>query len=374
MKVEQHLLDRAAPLLSTGLANAQLVLVFGSAALLMKLPLSAWRALWPKACFVGCSSAGEILNDRINEQRLALTVVSFDRSQIAFARAEQAGGDDGTACGAELASALPQEGLRHVFMLCDGLACNPSALLKSLAEHLPAEVVVTGGIAADDLNFTRPLIVANALPDKACAAAVGFYGKTLNIGFSAMNGWNCFGPERQITRINGNTLYELDGGKAFELYERYLGELASSLPASALRYPLAQITPNAWSCLKTRSTLSFDATVGSIQLCGSLAEGDFVRMMRATPEHLVRAAHNAASDCMISGGKRPTLAVAVAGAGRRQMLGLRAEEELEDIKRTLGPQLALSGFYGYGEIAPLAGGTTSEVHGQSISITSFDEA
>ncbi|MBK6863290.1 MAG: hypothetical protein IPG91_06735 [Ideonella sp.] len=47
-------------------------------------------------------------------------------------------------------------------------------------------------------------------------------------------GWSDFGPERRITRSQGNVLYELDGQPALDLYKTYLGERAAGLPGTAL--------------------------------------------------------------------------------------------------------------------------------------------
>ena len=73
---------------------------------------------------------------------------------------------------------------------------------------------------------------------------VGFYGERLRVGYSAMGGWDPFGPERRITRAARNVLYELDGRSALELYKRYLGEHAKNLPASGLLVPADGARPD----------------------------------------------------------------------------------------------------------------------------------
>lgn len=373
MRVEQHLLDRAAPLNQTRLPDAQLVLVFGSATLLARLPFESWRALWPRAVFVGCGSSGEICNERVHEQHLQLTAVELERSRIAFARAKSDQEDEGEACGGNLARALPQDGLRHLFVLADALRCNPSALLRGLTATLPTEVSISGALAADDLTFTRGAILADAPPDEHCAVAIGFYGGALKIGQGLQSGWEGFGPDRRVTHARGRELLELDGESALNLYRRYLGDLVEQLPLSAQRYPLAVLGTSPWSPCPTRSILGFDDNAGSLALCGSVEEGTSLRMTKAVPDRLIRAAHNAANDCLLTGGHRPPFAIVASGIGRRLALGLRVEEEQEEIRRVLGPQLAQSGLYCYGQLAPLAPNMACDVHGQAISITSFDE-
>ncbi len=68
-------------------------------------------------------------------------------------------------------------------------------------------------------------------------AAVGLYGKKLSVGYASLGGWDSFGPERLITKSEGNVLYELDGKSALELYKKYLGEHAGGFPATGLLFP-----------------------------------------------------------------------------------------------------------------------------------------
>ena len=52
------------------------------------------------------------------------------------------------------------------------------------------------------------------------------------LGHGSRGGWDFFGPERRVTRSEGNVLYELDGTPALDLYKKYLGARASGLPAA----------------------------------------------------------------------------------------------------------------------------------------------
>ena len=69
-------------------------------------------------------------------------------------------------------------------------------------------------------------------------SGIGFYGTSVRIAHGSQGGWDLFGPERVVTRSEGNVVYELDGRPALELYKEYLGDLASGLPATGLLFPL----------------------------------------------------------------------------------------------------------------------------------------
>jgi hypothetical protein len=46
---------------------------------------------------------------------------------------------------------------------------------------------------------------------------------------------------------------------------------------------------------------------------------------------------------------------------------------VEGVRDILGPQVALTGFYSYGEIAPFSLGERSELHNQTMTVTTFAE-
>ena len=83
------------------------------------------------------------------------------------------------------------------------------------------------------------MVCLDGQPEPGKIAALGFYGARLKVGYGSLGGWDPFGPERLITRSNGNVLYELDGHSALDLYKKYLGEHAGDLPASGLLFPLS---------------------------------------------------------------------------------------------------------------------------------------
>ena len=61
-----------------------------------------------------------------------------------------------------------------------------------------------------------------------------------------------------MTRATGNVLDELDGKPALALYKDYLGELASGLLVSALRFPLSIREPHGAKGPVVRSILAID--------------------------------------------------------------------------------------------------------------------
>ena len=70
----------------------------------------------------------------------------------------------------------------------------------------------------------------------------------------------------------------------------------------------------------------------------------------------------------------PVLAISVSCVGRRLVMGERTEEEVEAVTQGLPPGSVLAGFYSYGEISPLSGGTAGALHNQTMTLTVLAEA
>jgi hypothetical protein len=350
------------------------VLLFGGVEQVRASECFAWvRANYPRAHLVGCTTAGQIHGPRVLDETLSLTAISFAHTRIAMARARVDGVADSSAAGARLARALDPMGLTHVFVLSEGLNVNASELVSGIDGALPAHVTVSGGFAGDGDRLEATHVWANGPPEGVAVVALGFYGERLRIGVSAIGGWRPFGPDRLVTRSTKNVLHEFDGRPALELYKEYLGKYAHDLPGSGLMLPLELRDDAGRSVL--RAPLSVNEDEQSITYAGNIPEGSQARFMFATIDDLIQGTHVAAKNSMRRlGALAPQLSIVVSCDGRRYVLQQRTEEEVEAVRAALGEQAALTGFYSYGEIAPADSGGRSQLHNETITITSFAES
>jgi hypothetical protein len=353
-------------------AAAQLVFVFGGETVLRSgPPLEAVRRAYPAARVFGCSTAGEICGTRVTDETLVATAVGFEHARVESAFVPL--GDDSREAGVRLGAAVPPEGLRHAFVLADGLATNGTEFAHGLRAGLPAHVTLTGGLAGDGNRFQRTTVVMDGEPRSGTAAILGFYGERLAVGHGCMGGWGAFGPERLITRSSGRVLYELDGRPVLALYKRYLGEHASGLPGTGLMFPMVLRTPDGAQGM-ARAVLDIDEAAQSVTFAGDMPEGAYARLMMAGHERLLEGAADAARAALEGlGAQAPELALLVSCSGRKLVLEERVEEEVEDVREVLGSRAVLTGLYSYGELAPQATGAGLELQNQTMVITTFAE-
>jgi hypothetical protein len=349
-------------------AAAQLVLLFGTTSVLKEQHhLAEIKQAYPNAHLFGCSTCGEIYDTRVFDDTLVATAIQFEDTQVKGLHIKLSDGVSSFEVGEQLAKELDKTGLAHVFVLSDGLQVNGSELVAGLANHLPAHVAITGGLAGDDVRFQETLVFWDSVPQKGVVAALGFYGDRLRVGYAALGGWDPFGPERLITRSTGNVLYELDGKSALELYKIYLGERPVWLIPLSLRIP-GRTTP------VVRAITSINEDQQSLTVAGDVAEGVYARFMKANFDRLVDGAIGAArTSYKALGSSSPDLAVLVSCIGRKLVLKQRIEEEVEGVRDVLGDRPVLTGFYSYGEISPFTPGTQCDFHNQTMTITTFAE-
>ncbi len=351
-----------------------LIIAFGAPELIdQPAPFDELRRVYPEANFLGCSTAGEIDGAEVNDGTLVVAVASFADTALKTISAPIASASESRRTGEALAAQLDPAGLRAVFVLSDGLHVNGSELVKGLNSGLPSGTVVTGGLAGDGDRFQRTWVIQDGRPATHVVTAVGFYGSRLRVTHGSRGGWDTFGPERHVTRSEGNVLYELDGKPALALYKEYLGERAAGLPATGLLFPLAIREQEGDRKQIVRTILAVDEARQSMTFAGDIPEGYLAQLMKANFDRLVGGAHDAAM--LAQGSERatgPVLALAISCVGRRLVLGERIEEETEATLENLPRGTRQIGFYSYGEISPYTSGSC-ELHNQTMTLTTYAE-
>ncbi|MEM9023644.1 MAG: FIST N-terminal domain-containing protein [Bacteroidota bacterium] len=355
-------------------SEADLVIAFGNRlALEDRTRFQELYTFFPNAQIVIGSTSGEIQDTQVLDNSIVATAISFESTKLAVSHINIHEVDNSFQAGEQLVSRLVGEGLSHVFVLADGQLVNGSELVYGMNNKLPGKVSVTGGLAGDGVDFRKTLVGLNEAPAEGNIVAIGFYGDRLQIGHGSRGGWDPFGPEREITRSEGNVLYELDGQSALDLYKNYLGEQADKLPGSALFFPLS-VRLDADDEPLVRTILSVDEKEKAMIFAGDVPEGASARLMKANFDRLIGGAVNAA-DNALQGVEEfvPDLAILISCVGRKLVLGERIEEEVEGVRDVLGENAAVAGFYSYGEISPFVPEARCKLHNQTMTITTFTE-
>lgn len=328
------------------------------------------RTIYPNAVIAGVSTSGSVLNTEISDNDAVATAISFERSHVRCASRRMGDFADARVLGADLAQELMGEDLRHVLIFSDGLGVNGSDLARGFSDVLPEGITITGGLAGDGTRFETTYVIANAPASTGTIAAVGFYGESIVAKSGCFAGWDEFGPERLITNSKANVLYSIDNQPALDLYKSYLGDFASDLPGSGLRFPMS-VRENVDSTPLIRTLLAVDEEQQSLTFAGDVPEGHLCRLLKTNMDLLIEHAGLAAESSKYEHSGE-FLVVAVSCVGRRLVLGQLCEEELEIIRETLGDKAVITGFYSYGELSE-KGESRCTLHNQTMTLVSIYE-
>lgn len=373
MKIEQLITKGNSPV-PTFDFTPDLFFLFGQRELLENQVVSKELSeRFSDALFCGCSTSGEIAGESVKDGSIVITAIQFKSTKIQPAKtllSEVA--FNSFEAGKKLVSQFSKNGLKHVFVITDGLNVNGSELVKGMTSVLSANVTITGGMAGDGSNFSKTVIIE---PDGKVAqdsvAAIGFYGDSLEIGFGSRGGWVSFGVDRLVTRSEGNVLFEIDGQPALDLYKSFLGDKASDLPASGLLFPLS-MRDHEDQVPVVRTILAISEEEKSLTFAGDIPQGSFVRLMKANNDRLINGAEEAALAASLPSGNTAEFALLVSCVGRKLVLKQMVEEEVESVSEALNHP-AITGFYSYGELAPFNHSDPCELHNQTMTITTFRE-
>lgn len=331
------------------------------------------KKLFPDGHFVFGSTAGDITKESVENDGLVLTAIEFEKTRFEIKTSNVLNKDlNSFNSGKELLNNFDEEGLKYVFVISEGSFINGSDLIKGMNSAMDNNVLITGGLCGDDARFETTLASYNEVPKQGEIVAIGFYGEELEVSFSIYGGWTPFGPERTVTKSEGNLLYELDNMPALDLYKKYLGEKSKDLPSAALLYPL-NVKSSDESQSIVRSILNINEEDNAMIMAGNIPENSTVQLMMTNVDNIAHASERAAVQAKELRKNKAELAILISCIGRKLVLDQRVEEEVEEAVEVIDDDTTICGFYSYGEIAPFHGETSCQLHNQTMTITLISE-
>ena len=325
---------------------------------------------YPDAEIIGCSSDELVLKNNIPNSEMVACAISFNSSRIVLKSISGTDDNDASDLSYNLIKKFDSNGLKHIFLLADGLKFNGSDIVKGLNKSI--DIPKTGGLAADGTRVEKSLVMANAPASQNIIAAIGFYGDKLTIKSSSVGGWKEFGTPRIVTKSSKNTLYELNGEPIIEYYKRYFGsgydfikDIAFKFPFGIKKYDLDE------PIIRTAIRINYDDN--SVTTSGDIPEGYIAQIMKPDIDMLIDGAGEAAKIAQVDS-RALSLGLVTSCEGRRSVLRQLVQDEVEKVATTLGDNVNLVGFYSYGEISPYQNGINKTLfHNQTMTITVVSE-
>jgi hypothetical protein len=329
--------------------------------------VAAVREAYPGIQLAGSTAAGEMSSVLgFQEDSVVLAVFASDAIDITAGFGEGVSLDPAAAAGAALEGALAGTALQP--RLCIAVPCitgdDPSDILRELQADLGSEVPVLGGGSAPRTVPDAPRIARQFCNDRVLedAAVVLLFSGPLSFSFGVDTGWRPIGNRGRVTGSAGNVIKTIDDEPALAFYQRYLGEGGKPTPAN----PLA-VYESAGEDFYLRVPMASDEDAGTVIVTGGIPIDVDVRLTVGVTDEIFAGTRSAIEKARATfpGPDGPAGALVFSCAIRKLVLGTRTGREIDIARSALGEDVPISGFYCFGEIAPIEAGAT-RFHNETV--------
>jgi hypothetical protein len=229
-------------------------------------------------------------------------------------------------------------------------------MLAQLATLLGKEVQVAGGLPADFYRFQQMYqffngeVLSNSFPIVLVAG-------NIDPLIITRSGWIPIGEKARATKVNGNVLLEIDDRPAIEYLKRYIPKILDD-PQLFASYPIAILDESLGSDISKyfviRSPFSYDKDSGAVVYAGEIPQNATVQLARGSRQDILSGTTDAAVALREKAAARKLNSlIFFSCAGRKMMLGLDTKKEMEALLKDVPSDIAVNGFYSYGEIGSL---------------------
>ena len=355
--------EAASEALSKHGGTPEVLIIFGSARFQHKPLLAGVISVVGDIPMVGGTTAGEISTSGFTTQSVVIMALSSKTLKFTTGISKNMSQDE-TACGAALVSDIRNKiSLKEAFSLLvfpNGMGGDGVKVIKGLHSVLGTGFEVVGGYLGDDERFENTFQYYNGKVYRDAISGLLISGKKrFRTGIGVRSGFESIGNRFYCTDSEGNVVKKFDGERALDLYKEFLGEERSQrLPGICLEYPFGLIDEKVSIAgeeyFQLRCGLAVDHKKGTITLAASIPEGSPITLTTASRGDIINGAKLAALQAKDSlKGAKPQAILMFSCVGRKLVLGRRTQEEVVAVKKVLGEDVPLIGFYTYGEIGPI---------------------
>ncbi len=323
------------------------------------LILQKIKAQFPNIALIGSTSYGEISSvTGFSQDSVVLLLLCSDTIDMQAGVGRNVSKDPSFAAQQAIQQAIGT--VAQVPQLCittpESVTISCVTILESLQQFLGKSFPIVGGFAAEPWTFqeTYQFFDTEVLSD-AVPVLLLFGDVRYSSGVAC--GWQPIGNPAQITKVEGKTVYEIDGKPALSFWEHYLGGRAPSA-----EYPFAVFEPGS-ELFYLRGCVGYNRELGTVSALADVPLNATVQVAQANRQEILNATKTSIQKA-IDGypGEKPAIALFFTCCCRQQILGTYTEKEFIFGQNALGSDFPIIGFYTYGEVAPLVRDGESRLH------------
>jgi hypothetical protein len=313
----------------------------------------------------GCSGEGIISIGDADESNFAVATMLIESDELVFHNAcaeglKENSGLCGEKIARELSTRINNEAI-GMFAFADGLTLNFDQFKNALEGNLKIDrfIPMFGGTSGDNWEMKRTYQYFNnrVLSDGAVCTLMS--GKA-RIAWVVSHGCVPIGAEHEITRCEGNTIYEIDSMPVLEAFKDYLDEeeidnWSRAVVNLCLGFK-APVTMEGYDEYLIRFMPTKDDEKGCITISTEAENGTKFWMTRRDQEKIADGVRNAASQIKQAIGNQTIKMVFhfdCAGRGKVVFRDQQKNQLLQELQEKVGGSVPWIGFYTYGEIGPV---------------------
>ncbi len=326
--------------------------------------LAEINRVFPQIELIGCTTAGELSsNFGFSDESIVLMLFYSDDIEMKAGVGRVLSGNPVAAINSAVNHAKQKLSTKPTICLAfpDGHDKSFDPIMKLLNIELGDQCAVFGGVAGTIWNenprvlqFYKEEILQDAIP-------ILLWGGPIEYAFSIANSWKPIGKRMKVTEAEGRRLKRIEDFTAVDFYRHYLGDHTEPVKEFILA-----VYEEDKEQFYLRAPIGYNPD-GSITFTESIPSGASVQLTEAIREVIIEDTETSTKALTKNAiNFQPSFALAFSCAFRKDILGTRTEEELRILRENLPPQIPVSGFYTYGEIAPLVKGQESFFHGATL--------
>ena len=322
---------------------------------------------------MGCSTAGEIVNDQYFDGVAACLLLNPDRNSFSVT-IENYGQEGPFQAGKKLGNTAKNCFPNPALIVCSGgVVVDAEQIVYGLKAGLGSEAPIYGGLAGDNLGFKQTFAFSRkGVTENGLVSLVVDHDK-IEVKGLATSGWEPFGMENTVTRSKGNVIYTINHEPALDVFVRYFGYFdntglkGKNISTISAQYPLQILRNDGTTVL--RSPLVGNESERTLTLAGGVKEGDKFRFSISPSFEVIDQTIEDFGKLRKEAETADAL-ILFSCKGRHAALGPMIEDEIKGIYDYW--KKPMIGFFTYGEIGPTRTGVC-EFHNETCSLVVLRE-
>ncbi len=313
--------------------------------------------------FIGCSSAGEIHNEKYIENSIVVLLIDPPVSSFKIFGKKYLDQQESSVAqqfAEDASNSFPNP---SVFLLSSGIKRDGASIVSGIKKSFSTDIPIYGGLAGDGMAFSQTTCYNNQFTTNDGFVAIVFDNTKIKLEGKAVSGWSGIGKKSIATKTIGNVLYEIDDKPALDVFLKYFNlenfkteNEISDVTTIPGQYPLEILDNN---CVRLRSILQYNQDDRSMLLAGTINQGDVFRFCNAPSFEEIENTVSAYDQFANETAKSDAL-ILVSCKARHLAFGPLLEDEITGIKNKW--QAPMIGYLSYGEIGKINNESHCDFH------------